>query len=421
MGSKSWGIIKCPIHGYITISQLEKEVIDTRVFQRLRRIRQLAGSEYVYPGANHTRFEHALGVMHLAGVLAGRITSRAKDIQVLRLAGLLHDVGHGPFSHTFEHLLARQGRNHEDLTTWLIQETELADILKDGGVNPKEMGLQAIGKRRKKNRPYFDQTIRSSIDVDKMDYIVRDSFHTGAEYGNVDIFRLIYTIEVFKGDLAVNVTALAALEAFLLARILSFKSVYFHRSSRAVQIMLADALELADDELAFSSFKTPDEYLELDDYSTWTRLKQCSASRPLMERLERRDFLSCVYSVEAIVQESPSLDLFTKDAVRKQFEAEIAAKAKVAPETVRIDSPLLPSLPYRHSSQLDPMEIPGFAIVRGRKIPVQIAEVSRVIRSMKGYLDIVRVYTSSRPDKERVGKAAQEVLGGATYSAGISM
>jgi hypothetical protein len=113
--------------------------------------------------------------------------------------------------------------------------------------------------------------------------------------------------------------------------------------------------------------------------------------------------------------------LFTKDIVRKQFEAEIAAKAKVEPETVRIDSPLLPSLPYRHSSAMDPMEIPGFAYVRGDKVPVQISDVSRVINSLKGYLDIIRVYTSSRPDKERVGKAAQEVLGGSTYSAGISM
>ncbi len=421
MGSKSWGIIKDPIHGYITISQLEKNVIDTRVFQRLRRIRQLAGSEYVYPGANHTRFEHSLGVMHLAGVLAGRITKRAKEIQVLRLAGLLHDVGHGPFSHTFEHLLARQGRNHEDLTTWLIQETELADILRDGGINSREMSLQAIGKRRLKKHPYFNQVIRSSIDVDKCDYIVRDSFHTGAEYGNVDIFRLLYSIEVFKGDLAVNVTALAALESFLISRVLSFRSIYFHRSSRAVQIMIADALELADEELRLSTFKTPDEYIDMDDYAVWSSLKQCSASRPLIERLERRDFLSCTYAVEAIREEAPSLDLFSKDVVRKQFEAEIAAKAKVEPEEVRIDSPLLPSLPYRHSSQLDPMEIPGFAYVRGDKVPVQISEVSRVINSLKGYLDIVRVYTSSRSDKENVGKAAQEVLGGSTYTAGISM
>jgi hypothetical protein len=106
--------------------------------------------------------------------------------------------------------------------------------------------------------------------------------------------------------------------------------------------------------------------------------------------------------------------------VRKQIEQEIAAKAKVDTEKVQLDSPLLPSVPYRHSSQLDPMEIPGFAYVGKKKIAVDLVELSRVISSLKGYLDIIRVYTTA-PLRKRVGKAAQEVLGGTPYVSGISM
>jgi len=420
MSAERWGFIKDPIYGYVAITELEKTVIDTRVVQRLRRLRQLAGAEFVYPGANHTRFEHSVGAMHLAGLMGERISGKDEEIQAFRLAALLHDVGHGPFSHIFEHILSRANRTHEDITTWLIQKSELADVLKEAGIDAREMSLLAVGKLESKEKSYFNQVIRSSVDVDKLDFIVRDSFHTGAEYGGVDVFRLIYTIEPFQGNLAVNTTALSTLEGLLIARVLSFRSIYYHRVCRAVQLMLGEALDLADEELGLSAFKTPDEYLNMDDYAVWSQLKQCPASRPVMERLERRDLLKCAYTAESMVQQHPTMDLFAKDTVRKHVEEEIAAKAKVRPADVRIDSPLLPGVPYRHAVQLDPMEIPGFAYVGKKKVPVKIAQMSRVISALRGYLDIVRVYTEA-PLRPRVAKAALEVLGGTPYEAGISM
>ncbi|MFW9830285.1 MAG: HD domain-containing protein [Candidatus Thorarchaeota archaeon] len=420
MVRERWGFIKDPLYGYLAITTLEKNIIDTRVVQRLRRLRQLAGAEFVYPGANHTRFEHSLGAMHLAGLLAENITEDEMEIQALRLAAMLHDIGHGPFSHIFEEILAKQNRNHEDITTWLVKNTELADILKDAGFDPDELSQLAIGKLEQKGRLYLNQVIRSSVDVDKLDYIVRDSFHTGAEYGSVDVFRLIFTTEPFQGNLAVNVTAITTLEAFLIARVLSFRSIYYHRVCRAVQRMLADALNFADEELGFSTFKKPEEYLAMDDYTIWSRLKHCTASRPIIEQLERRELLKCAYTVESIVQDHPTIDLLDKESVRTQIEEEIAKKANVDVENVHLDSPLLPSVPYRHSSQLDPMEIPGFAYVGKKKIAVNLLELSRVISSLRGYLDIVRVYTTAQ-FRKRVGKAAQEVLGGTPYVSGISM
>jgi len=415
-----WGFIKDPLYGYVAITPLEKTMIDTRVVQRLRRLRQLAGAEFVYPGANHTRFEHSVGAMHLAGIMAENITEDNMEVQMLRLAALLHDIGHGPFSHIFEEILAKRGQNHEDITTWLVNNSELADILRDGGLDPINLSQLAVGKWEKSGRLYLNQVIRSSVDVDKLDYIVRDSFHTGAEYGSVDVFRLIYTTEPFQGNLAVNTTALSTLEAFLIARVLSFRSIYYHRVCRGVQRMLTNALKAADEELGFSSFSTPEEYLAMDDYVTWANLRKCKASSSIMERLERRELLKCAYTVESIVQDHPTVDLLDKESVRTQIEQEIAKKAKVPIEEVHLDSPLLPSVPYRHSSQLDPMKIPGFAYVGKKKIAVDLVELSRVLSSLKGYLDIIRVYTTA-PFRKRVGKAAQEILGGTPYVSGISM
>jgi HD superfamily phosphohydrolase len=287
-------------------------------------------------------------------------------------------------------------------------------------LDPKALSQLAVGKWEKKSRLYLNQVIRSSVDVDKLDYIVRDSFHTGAEYGSVDVFRLIYTTEPFQGDLAVNTTALTTLEAFLIARVLSFRSIYYHRVCRGVQLMLTNALKFADEELGFSSFSTPEEYLAMDDYTTWTNLRRCKLSYPIIERLERRELLKCAYTVESIVQDHPTIDLLDKESVRTQIEQDIAKKAKVPVEDVHLDSPLLPSVPYRHSSQLDPMKIPGFAYVGKKKIAVDLIELSRVISSLKGYLDIIRVYTTST-FRKRVGKAAQEILGGTPYVSGISM
>ncbi len=129
---KEYTFIKDPIHGYIRVSETERTVVDTRPVQRLRRLRQLAGSEFVYPAANHTRFEHVLGAMHLAGALSEVLPTQldAHDQEQIRLAALLHDIGHGPFSHVFEPLMVRHfKKTHEDFVPWLVNETEVADRL----------------------------------------------------------------------------------------------------------------------------------------------------------------------------------------------------------------------------------------------------------------------------------------------------
>jgi len=373
MGSR-WGEIKDPVYGYVYVARVEKDVVDSFPMQRLHRLRQLAGAEYVYPGANHTRFEHSLGAMYLAQQLTERSNVAQflseDEIQMVRFAALLHDVGHGPFSHVFEHLLEKfLSKNHEEITAWIIKKSELSDVLGKAGYDADAVAKLAVGSLNREGKSFMDQIVQSAVDVDKLDFIVRDTYHTGAEYGNVDIFRLIHMLDVVEQNLAVDLGALSALESFILARIESFKSIYFHRVSRAAQIMLATAMENAKDELGLVSFKTPEEYLALNDYTVWTMLKLCEKSRKIMENLERRQLLKCAYDQTFHVKDKTVSKLFGAEEIRNEMRDKIAEKAGVKPHLVVIDVPTLPSVPYHHSALLEPMEIPVFYRAKnGKKV-----------------------------------------------------
>jgi uncharacterized protein len=415
--------IKDPIHGYIRLSQTERSVVDTRAVQRLRRLRQLAGSEFVYPAANHTRFEHVLGAMHLAGALSEVLPTRldAYDQEQMRLAGLLHDIGHGPFSHVFEPLVVRHlKKTHEDFVPWLVEKTEVADKLDKAGFNPHRIGLLAVGRLRDKKRPYLDQIISSSVDVDKMDFVVRDSFHTGAGYGSVDVHRLLNTMDVINGNLAIDGRAVATLESLLLARLESFRTIYFHRASRAVQIMIVQALEAAKDELDLLSFDKPEDYLRLDDYKVWTDLRECKKSERIMQDLEARNLLKCAYEKTVYAPEELVSNVITKDTVRQDIEREIARKARVRPEDVIIDVPTLPSVPYHNAVEIQPLDIPVFKRgPSGKKEIVQLSEVSRIIGVLKTFMNLVRVYTREQY-RTRVEAASRQVLGETPTSTKVS-
>jgi len=420
-----WGEIKDPVHGYVYITEAEKKLIDSFPVQRLHRLRQLAGAEYVYPGANHTRFEHSIGVMHLAGRLAenpylSQYLSE-DEVQKVRIAALLHDVGHGPFSHVFEHLLVKfLNKTHEDLNIWIVQKSELKDLLSDLGYDPNELAKLSVGLLHKPGRAFMDQIIRSAVDVDKLDFVVRDTYHTGAEYGYVDVFRIIHMLDVLDENLAVDLGALSALESLILARIESFKSIYFHRVGRAAQIMLATAMEKAKDELGLVNFQSPKEYLALNDYTVWTMLKNCKKSKGIIDDLERRRLLKCAYDRTFYVKDKTVSSIFGVEEIRNQMRDKIASEAGVKPQSVVIDVPTLPSVPYRHSVLLEPMEIPVFHRTRdGEKIPQRLSDISGIFDVLKGFINIIRVYSEEK-HREKVGAAAAKLLGGLPSSAKIS-
>jgi HD superfamily phosphohydrolase len=420
-----WGEIKDPVHGYVYINEAEKELIDSYPMQRLRRLRQLAGSEYVYPGANHTRFEHCVGVMYLAGktVESTNISQMVTDeeFDMTRAAALLHDVGHGPFSHVFEQLLIRNlEQTHEDITSWIIEKSEVSDTIAKMGYKPEEVGKLAVGKLRKPGKAFLDQIISSAVDVDKQDFIVRDTFHTGAEYGFVDVFRLIHALDVLGEDLAVELGALSALEAFMIARIESFKSIYFHRVGRAAQIMLAMAMAKADKELGLTAFKTPKEYLEMDDYTIWAALKKCKESKPIIDNLEHRRMLKCAYERTFYQKDTLVSNIFGYEAYRQQMQREIAKEAGVETEAVVIDVPTVPSVPYHHAVLMETMEIPVFSRSQtGKKNHYRLSDISKIIENLKGFINILRVYTNP-VDREKVEQATVKILGRIPTTAKIS-
>jgi hypothetical protein len=424
MPKNYWGEIKDPVHGYVYITENEKEIIDSFPVQRMRRLRQLAGSEYVYPGANHTRFEHSVGVMYLAGrVVENPNISQCvseKEAEMVRIAGLLHDVGHGPFSHVFEHLLDKElHKTHEDMTRWIVSSSELKDKLDRIGYNPEEIGKLSTGILHRPKRAFLDQVISSAVDVDKLDFIVRDTHHTGAEYGYIDIFRLIHALDVLGENLAVDLGALSALESLIIARIESFKSIYFHRVGRAAQIMLALAMEKADEELGLTSFKTPEEYLAMDDYTVWTMLKNCRKSNGIIRNLERRKLIKCAYERTFYEKDAMVSSIFGRETHRRQLQTDIAKQAKVETETVVIDVPTVPSVPYHHSALMDATEIPVFYRSENEKIPQRVSEISKIIETLRGFINILRVYTDEE-NRGKVSVASAKILGDVPSTARIS-
>ncbi|MFQ6124309.1 MAG: HD domain-containing protein [Candidatus Heimdallarchaeota archaeon] len=424
---KREGIIKDPIHNFIPFTEIEREVIDTVPVQRLRRIKQLAGVEFVYPGGVHTRLEHVIGAMHLAGLISSELSisneiKLAKDsIQLLRLAGLLHDVGHGPFSHVFEGILEKEGKTHEDLSTWIIKESEISEILDRNGIDSILLSNLSVGKCKELDPPVLNQIIAGAVDADKLDFIVRDSFHTGAYYGHIDISRLIYRIGVIEGNLAVDISALSVLESFIIARLMSFKNVYFHRVSRAVQLMLLDAMWRANQQTSFLKIDDLEDFLSLDDIQVWATLKNTDGSKEIIKRIERRDLLKTAYEKEFRTQDDFVTQLLTSETVREKLIDEIAEMADVSTSHIYIDVPTVPSVPY--SSHLaEPYDILLMSRLKNynNRKKLTLRQYSPVIDILRGILSIVRIYTL-KEHREIVGKAAEQIFGEPAYTTRISM
>jgi HD superfamily phosphohydrolase len=225
---------------------------------------------------------------------------------------------------------------------------------------------------------------------------------------------------VLGENLAVDLGALSALESFIIARIESFKSIYFHRVGRAAQIMLAMAMEKANPELGLTQFKSPEEYLAMDDYTVWTQLKKCRKSSETIKNLERRKMLKCAYEWTFYEKDVKISNIFSKETHRKQLQMDIAKKAGVETEAVIIDVPTVPSVPYHHSVLMEPMEIPAFYKTReGEKVMQRLSDISKIFEVLKGFINILRVYTSEE-NREKVSTAAAKILGGIPTTARIS-
>ncbi len=248
-------IIRDPLWNNITLDDLAIRLVDTRAFQRLRYVRQLGLAYLVYPGATHTRFEHALGTWHLAGRTLGLLQARGEltggaggESRIVAAAALLHDIGHYPFSHALEEIGAP---HHEDVAGALLTRGEVADVLRE--MVAPDAPERVVELIRGRSPSPLQGLISGSLDLDKIEYLKRDALMCGVPYGEIDVDRLIHSLTLVadpatgRATVGVSEKGLAALESLLFAKYQMYRNVYWHHAVRSATAMykrlVADAIE----------------------------------------------------------------------------------------------------------------------------------------------------------------------------------
>ena len=399
-----------PIHDFIRLNKTEQQIIDTSVFQRLRRIRQLSGAHLTYPGAQHTRFEHSLGVMHIASMAGIALQSKGittkDDISNLRLAALLHDIGHGPFSHLFEEVLQRKNkRSHEQIGKQIILKTEIGDILSKNGFDKKLIHNLAVGEGKLQ---FMNEIVSGALSADMMDYLLRDGYFTGAEHAKIDHNRITYSLDVYKKKLALDRSALVNFETMMISRFQMFKAVYFHKTVRSGEVMLLEAMTLADDELGLTSL-TLNDYVKQTDESIMALLlsvpettRELKAAKKIAMDYQNRKLFKCVF------ESTISSNLSQK--VMQELKDRIVRKSKVDVSQVFLDTSTTNSIPLTPSKK----ESKSIILVKNdskRTISEQIP-ISKIplVSSMSGKMNILRVYTQ-QSNRKKVEITAKSILG----------
>jgi len=224
--------IRDSVYGDIRLNEFEVRIMDMPQFQRLRRIKQLGLISLIYPGATHTRFEHCVGTMNLGSKLAEELGLTNDEIELIRASGLLHDIGHGPFSHVSEGVLSFP---HEELTKYVVTKTSMRDLLEEK-FDVNEIVNIVNGKGD------LGPIVSGELDVDRMDYLLRDSHNTGVTYGKIDYERLISNLKL-EDELILDIKGVQAAEGALVSRYFMYPSVYQHHTTRIVNSMFRRALK----------------------------------------------------------------------------------------------------------------------------------------------------------------------------------
>ncbi|HEY9205047.1 MAG TPA: HD domain-containing protein [Candidatus Methanoperedens sp.] len=380
-------VIRDPIHDYIELDELALSLIDTPEVQRLRRIKQLGFSNLVYPGANHTRFEHSLGVYHLTKRLIRQVDKRHQG--ELLAAALLHDIGHGPFSHATEELIERYTRKKHDQVEEYLKKSVISDVLKEHSLSASSVAAHIRGDT------YQGQIINSEIDVDKMDYLKRDAHYTGVAFGLIDHARLIQELRFNENKLVLNPGGLQAAESLLVSRFLMHPTVYFHHVSRISESMCTHAAEYMIENKGLK----PQSLKNMDDVMFMVEMKNAGGfAAEIAKRLdERRLFKRALYTGF----DSLNMDVLKLRNNIKRVEAELAEGAGIAPEYIIVDIPERPEI----------VEMKAQVMMNSRM--VSLDKASNLVAALeKAQVDNWRlgVYTLAEY-REKVGKVARQFFG----------
>ncbi len=410
-------IIRDPIHGDIKLEGLFLDLIEAPEIQRLYDIKQLGFAHLVFPGAHHTRLEHSLGTYHMALRAAEKINLDKDEKEIIACAAMLHDIGHGPFSHTLEFILRDTlSADHVDLTEKLIfgehvifnqKEKEFIispcvfEILNKHNMEQKEIANIIRGNTKKKQ--YLGQLLTSPVDVDQLDYLIRDSYYTGVAYGMIDIERFLQTLIINDNQLAVRKKGVGVLENILMARNLMYSSVYFHKTVRIAELMLSKAIEKIEGADPFEFFKMTDAEL-INDLK-----KKGPFQYEIATRLKYRKLFKQAYTTSRSTLDKSGIDVIKKLEkleYRREKEQEFEESLNLPNGHVIID------VPSYELTQAEPrIKQTDIKIIDENKIKRldDFTPVAKAIRS-RDIPDWIVMIVTDEKYKDIVSKNAEKIL-----------
>ena len=389
--------IKDSVHDHIEVAGVARDLLDTAPVQRLRHIRQLGTVDLVYPSANHTRFEHSLGVYHLADRALGHLGIEGRQAERVRAAALLHDVGHGPYSHNLEDLIHRRTGKYHDDVAGLLSTGEGATVLETHELDPERIAGLVAGEGR------LGQLVSGELDVDRMDYLVRDAHHTGVPYGTVDHGRLVRELRFVDGELALAEGNVQTAESLLVSRVLMNPVVYSHPVARIGKAMLRRAAERLLDgdggEGDDGDGVDAETLRRMDDHDLLVALRENDRTAADATRLGRRDLHK--RAVWAELHDTPEAVVDADHDTIREHEREIADEADVDVGKVILDVPARPSIKESSSR----------VVVSGEIRP--LGRQSTLVEALKAtQRDQWRLGVYAPADlTERVGRATVSALG----------
>ena len=434
--------LRDPIHGFIELSDLELKIVDSAPFQRLRNIKQLATTYLVYHGAEHTRFGHSIGVMHLVDrAFCSAIGNYAREAgeplfcevdqawyrQLLRLIALVHDLGHTPFSHGSEALFDI-GVEHEDFTKKIICETKIAPLISAVGeqfckkynvgeeysITPQLL-WRIYGEKNPESNPeymarlsdfkFLKTFMDSELDCDKMDYLLRDSHYCGVNYGKYDLNRLIDSLTVYYNkqqnvkQLAIEKGGVHAFEEFVIARYFMFIQVYFHKTRRYLDKLLVNCIR---EILDHARYPAPvEEYLTWNDDLVIEKIYQNIECSKNAAKFVSREVMSCVYETHTHTNSNTnSSDLQVYRMILKRLKTDMPDAVVEEDEANKLAHKIPILEPYDADSGK------GIPIIsRYLNRPTSIVDESLLLSGLDKPINIKRIYV----DKQHSQKAKEIV------------
>ena len=428
-------VIQDPIHGNIVVDGIFLDTIDRPEMQRLRSVKQLGLGYLVFPGANHTRFEHCLGVYHLAGQMAQAIGLDKEDSDTVRMAGLLHDICHPPFSHSLEsvmeeatgsghmelarYLITGRVRNHrpvdddlfdgirpigEEIARYGIDAEEVCDLIANPASNTDNLD-SFLGKHEYfPSKDYAHQIIHGPVDADQMDYLMRDAHYTGISHGCIDCDRLIRTMMVHNDRIVLRRGGTSAAEGLMVSRSLMYTSVYFHETTRIAQRMMAKAVSECGEDLS-------DIYLWTDPDLIQRVVGSGGKSSNCIRRILNRDIdkkAFAVYSADMTEDIASKLIGFASKEGIARLEQEVADQAGV--DVFHVGAEITPKSNLQSAISIGKTDVSIMDDEGKVRSLSRFSPIARSIQSRDPYSWAVLI-SAPAPFRAQVERASRKVLG----------